>query len=51
MDAADWFDLGRANEGLNRSEEARNAFSEAVALEPENEEYRSALTAIAEGAH
>ena len=51
MDAADWFELGRANKGLNRSEEARNAFSEAVALEPENEEYRSALMAITEGAH
>jgi membrane associated rhomboid family serine protease/Tfp pilus assembly protein PilF len=46
MEAADWFELGRAYQSLGRNEDSFEAFSEAVALEPDNEEYRSALTTI-----
>ena len=40
---------GRALRAMGRSEEARNAFREALALEPKNDEARAGLDSAAEG--
>lgn len=40
---------GRALRAMGRSEEARNAFREALALEPNNAEARAGLDSVAEG--
>ncbi len=40
---------GRALRAMGRSEEARNSFREALALEPNNDEARAGLDSVAEG--
>ena len=45
-DATAWFDLGIACQRLGRNAEAANAYRRALALDPESQQYQSALRSV-----